>query len=229
MESRGSVDAAASPTSPSLFDNCNVDIKQEPHDSPFSNFTQSFDNLDHKPQMPTLPLFDQTQHSAEMLLTSDLPCQSTSRRESKAPSTSINSCWATLMLHLLNIQITNTYKTLLLGLWTTSPSRITARMTQALARASTSSLATGSTRMAWMPRSPKATVLAQHNAATVIAGLALQRSLVGLDRQRRDWATASRQSHAASTRTKAIEENNQRSRLEDDVHDGVGRSDGAPS
>ena len=236
VESRGSVDATTSPATPGLFDSSsNVDIKQEPQDSPFSHYTHSFDNLDNKPQMPTLPLLDQTQHSAEMLCTSDLPCQSSSSRVSRACSTTTPSWWATLMLHLLNIQITTTYKTLLLGLWMTSPSRVTARMTQALTRASTSSLATGSTRMAWMPRSPRAMALAQHNAATVLARLALQRSLVGTDRQGRSLAAASQQGCAAGGHSMALEGRRQQQqqhrngRHGDDVNDGVGRTGGPPS
>ena len=88
-----------------------------------------------------------------------------------------------------------------------------------------------------MPRSPRAMALAQHNAATVLARLALQRSLVGTDRQGRSLAAASQQGCAVDGHSMALEGRRQQQQQQqhrdgkhgDDVNDGVGRTGGPPS
>lgn len=183
IESRGSIATAPSPASPpDLYDytTTNPEIKQEPHDSPFSDFQHSFDALDGKQHMPALaPLLDETQHSAAMLC--DLPCPSSARARPTAsnpplplPSPAFTTLpWTLTLLATLNLSFLHTYRTLLQAMRTPSPpSSRPARPTSASRRPSTSPSTSSSPPTASrMPRrEPSATALAQRNAATAVAG-----------------------------------------------------------
>ncbi|GAB7362036.1 hypothetical protein MBLNU230_g2070t1 [Neophaeotheca triangularis] len=201
--SRASIDESAlSPCSPNddLHD-MNVHIKQEPTDSNGPTLYPSlFETPDEKqPSMPAHSTrLDSTQHSAAMLC--DLQCRS-SPRSSSTGLENPHRIWASLILYLLNLQMQTCYKSILLAIWTLSPSRMT-RLVQtstmrlaSLPNLSTSPLTTSS-------RNPlllrvTALALAQRNAATGLASSlegahALQRqsldslnreSMAGKDRQ----------------------------------------------
>jgi len=181
--SRGSIDAAASPASPTdtVISNYPT-IKIEPSDLPTTISPPAFEALD--PKSGSLPHLDATQHSAAMLC--DLQCPSSQRRSrtstltptftspsSTSPATSQTTwtAWmASLFTTLLAFQLRTCYQQILLAIWTLSPTRM-----ERMIRASTTRLAaatrfrsmTLSTMMPSLSRST--TPLAQLNAATGVA------------------------------------------------------------
>ena len=188
-ESYGTAEAVLSPDSPDDDDLFDGHIKQEPIDTPFNTtlLQPIFENLDVKP-LPLSPL-DPIQHSAAML--SDLQCRSSTKASSgtnlhpsnititnhtskttTSTSASLNP-WAQLILHLLNIQLQICYKTLLIAIWSLSPSQM-ARSIQASTLRLTSRSTTSSTTLA------QSTALAQRKAAT--GRLAAKGALVALQR-----------------------------------------------
>lgn len=108
----------------------------------------------------------------------DLQCQSSSPSSS---TTSRASWWTTLFLYLMHINMQTCYRTLLVALWTLSPSRM-ARLMQVSALSSTSR----STISSMTPRLLRSTPgrLARYNAATGLS--APQRSANALARQSPD-------------------------------------------
>ncbi|KAK4956818.1 transcription factor that binds to CRE motif [Elasticomyces elasticus] len=168
-------------------------IKEEPTDNTTVPYLPSpFTNLDAKPLLDPM-------HPAAM---PDLQCR-TRRRQASTPSTSpnstttstnnnpVNTFWATLFLHLMTLQFQTTYRTLLIALWSLSPSRM-ARMMQRSpsTRISTSRLTTS----LMAPLQLRSTALAQLSAATsgrptsrlgALTTRALQRSAVEMDGQMR--------------------------------------------
>ena len=218
-ESRGSVDAT-SPASPAdNFYEYSVNTKEEPSESNFPvTLPPAFENLDGKP--PVLSQLDPTQHSAAMLC--DLQCRS-SRSNSDNNPASIQSAswWTTLFLHLMTLQFQIGYKTILLVIWTTSPSRM-ARLIQASAhrlnsRSTTSSMTPQPSRLT--------TALAQRNAATALvsrrgASALHQRSLI--EARRAATTAAAEQQHHTTDSTKALEEQDRKGGLRDEnSNDGV--------
>jgi transcriptional activator HAC1 len=181
--SRGSIDTAASPASPTdtVISNYPT-IKIEPSDLPTTISPPAFETLD--PKSGSLPHLDATQHSAAMLC--DLPCPSSQRRSrmstrtptssspsstSAATSPTTWTAWmASLFTTLLAFQVRTCYQQILLAIWTLSPTRM-----ERMIRASTTRLAaltrfrstTSSTTMPSLSRST--TPLAQLNAATGVA------------------------------------------------------------
>merc|ERR1712070_1098474 len=162
VESHGTAEAAPSPSSPAT-------------------------HMFHLHSKPTLSPLDQTQHSAAMLC--DLQCRSSpassinntlSRIQPPKTSTSPSSFWAALFLHLMMVQIQTCYKTLLVGIWSLSPSRM-ARMIQASTHRLTSRSMTSSMTTPLLLRS---TAMAQRNAAT--SRLARQGALAALQRSSTD-------------------------------------------
>lgn len=156
VESHGSVYEAPSPASPAESTFSQPTIKQEPFDNAYpSMLPPAFDNLDSKSSM--LSPLDLTQHSAAMLC--DLQCQSSSLSSS---TTSQTSWWATLFLYLMNMNLQICYRTLLVAIWTLSPSRM-ARLMQVSALHSSRSTISSMT-----PRLLRSTPgrLARLNAAT---------------------------------------------------------------
>ncbi|RMY82688.1 hypothetical protein D0861_07776 [Hortaea werneckii] len=192
VESHGTAEAVPSPSSPAthMFHLHHQDqhIKQEPLDHhPFpSTIPPAFETA-HLESKPTLSPLDQTQHSAAMLC--DLQCRSSpassinntlSRIQPPKTSTSPSSFWAALFLHLMMVQIQTCYKTLLVGIWSLSPSRM-ARMMQASTHRLTSRSMTSSMTTPLLLRS---TAMAQRNAAT--SRLARQGALAALQRSSTD-------------------------------------------
>ncbi|KAF2487792.1 hypothetical protein BDY17DRAFT_289697, partial [Neohortaea acidophila] len=174
MSSRLSVDSGTTPPTPadSPLDQL---IKEEPLDASFPLFpiTEEEEPKSTLPLSLPLPQLDPTQHSAAMLC--DLQCRSTcpqstsssSSNKSSTTSSSSNNL-AILFLNLLTLNLTTTYRTLLLALWSTSPSRIT-RMMQASTPPSTSPSTTSSTTTPTplaVVLSASTSALAQRNAAT---------------------------------------------------------------
>jgi len=231
IESRGSIGTATSPASPpDLYDltSNDISIKLEPQDSPYSDYPHTRDNLDGKQQMPTFAPLDETQHSAEMLC--DLPCPS-SAQSKVAHSSSLLFSLSTSqypiflgILATLNLSFLTTYRTLLLAMWTTSPSRM-ARAITASTRASTSPSTSSFTRkVSRTPRSLSAMALAQHNAATAVARFAaIRRPLVGEARRTVNLARAGRQRR--SNATMALERREKGGHQRDHDEGGVGRHD----
>lgn len=239
VESRGSVDAAASPASQmdDLFD-YPISIKQESTDA---TFPVDLETMDAKPA--ALSHLDQTQHSAAMLC--DLQCRSRLRSSSSrrllsitptsSTSNSSTSYWATLFLYLMTLQLQTSYKAILMALWTISPSRMTARLMQAAStqqhRRSTSRSTTSSMTPP-RPLSRSTRALAQQcNAAT--ARVARQGALEALQSRRsallgiagvrgRAAVAAGRQQHQQTvTDTMVFEEHDQDG---SDLGNGEGRS-----
>merc|ERR1711939_1265936 len=103
-----------------------------------------------------------------------------SRIQPPKTSTSPSSSWAALFLHLMMLQIQTCYKTLLVGIWSLSPSRM-ARMMQASTHRLTSRSMTSSMTTRLLLRS---TAMAQRNAAT--SRLARQGALAALQRSSTD-------------------------------------------
>merc|ERR1711977_211844 len=103
-----------------------------------------------------------------------------SRIQPQRTSTSPSSFWAALFLHLMTLQIQTCYKTLLVGIWSLSPSRM-ARMMQASTHRLTSRSMTSSMTTPLLMRS---TAMAQRNAAT--SRLARQGALAALQRSSTD-------------------------------------------
>ncbi|KAI7202992.1 hypothetical protein KC316_g1536 [Hortaea werneckii] len=191
VESHGTAEAAPSPSSPAthMFHlHQDQHIKQEPLDHhPFPSTIPPAFETSHLDSKPTLSPLDQTQHSAAMLC--DLQCRSSpassinntrSRIQPHRTSTSPSSFWAALSLHLMMLQIQTCYKTLLVGIWSLSPSRM-ARMMQASTHRLTSRSMTSSMTTPLLLRS---TAMAQRNAAT--SRLARQGALVALQRSSTD-------------------------------------------
>lgn len=173
--SRGSFDATAGPPSPAeTVMSTHPAIKTEPSDLPTLISPPAFEDPD--PKSASLPHLDATQHSAEMLC--DLPCPSTacgsrtSTTIKSRPSSTSATSWLMprLFLQLLTLNLTTTYRQILLALWTHSPSRM-ARMMQAstirLAAATRSRSTISSTMTPYPSRSTRP--LAQLNAATGLA------------------------------------------------------------
>jgi transcriptional activator HAC1 len=181
--SRGSIDAAASPASPTdtVISNYPA-IKIEPSDLPTTISPPAFETLD--PKSGSLPHLDATQHSAAMLC--DLPCPSSQRRSRMSTTTPTSSSpsstsaatspttWTTWMASLfttlLAFQVRTCYQQILLAIWTLSPTRM-----ERMIRASTTRLATltrsrSTTSLTMMPSLSRSTTpLAQLNAATGVA------------------------------------------------------------
>jgi transcriptional activator HAC1 len=231
LDSRGSVDYSASPSSPAekfddLYDT-EVPIKLEPdltYPTPAS-LAPTFDlpELHQKPSQ--LSLLDSTQHPAEMLC--DLPCRSR-QRSSNNPA----SWWSTLFLYIMSLHFQTTYKTFLMAVWTHSPSQM-ARMIRASTRGLTSRSMTGS-RTIPLLLSRSTAALAQRKAATrrLVVGQGesalQQREEPGHGQKTTEIpATVAEQhrTHHGSTDTKAFEEQHagESSLGRDDEHSGVGR------
>jgi transcriptional activator HAC1 len=181
--SRGSIDAAASPASPTdtVISNYPT-IKIEPSDLPTTISPPAFETLD--PKSGSLPHLDATQHSAAMLC--DLQCPSSQRRSRMSTTTPTSSSpsstsaatspttWTTWMASLfttlLAFQVRTCYQQILLAIWTLSPTRM-----ERMIRASTTRLATltrsrSTTSLTMMPSLSRSTTpLAQLNAATGVA------------------------------------------------------------
>lgn len=149
----------------------------------------------------------------------DLQCRSTARSSSSNsnrlvlsnPST---SWWTNLFLYLMTLQLQTTCKTLLLALWTHSPSRVT-RLMEVSTHRLTSRLRNSSTMTQRLPL-PSTLVLAQLNAATgrvptqqqgALARAALQRRLL-VEFQRTGMArlAAAEQLHQTSRDSPALQE-----------------------
>lgn len=152
----------------------NVHIKQEPTDSNGPTLYPSlFDSPDEK--LSSLPTpsarLDSTQHSAAMLC--DLQCRSSPRSSSKGSEANPNRIWASLILYLLTLQMQTCYKSILLAIWTLSPSRMM-RLVQASTIRLASSLNLSTSPLTTSSRNPlllraTALALAQRNAATGLA------------------------------------------------------------
>ncbi|KAK3679497.1 transcription factor that binds to CRE motif [Recurvomyces mirabilis] len=140
-------------------------IKQEPVDSLPSFMAPNFEYIDAKAS--TQLSLDPTQHSAAMLC--DLPCRSSpaSKRVALASTTSISpsSFWATLFLRLMTLQLQTCYKTILLAIWSLSPSRM-ARSMQASILRSTSASTTSSTTTTTASLLLQSMAMARSRAAT---------------------------------------------------------------
>lgn len=164
---------------------------------------------------------DLTQQSAALLC--DLQCRSSK----SSNTTSITSWWTTLFLYLMTLQLTTTSKTLLMAIWTLSPSRMAA-LIQASQRRLTSRSTTSSTTLLL---SQSTTALAQRNAATGSVNLrqgalvALQRRYLVEAQRARIRAVAERTHQTAANGTMALKDQ-RGSRIEKsggDDDDGVGR------
>ncbi|KAK0336017.1 transcription factor that binds to CRE motif [Friedmanniomyces endolithicus] len=182
IESHGTYDPPTPDSSPE--DDLDLDlsfdsVKQEPTDNLAPYLPPAIENLDVKLLDPM--------HPAAM---PDLQCRSSRASTTSTSRKFNNTWWATLFLHLMTLQLRTTYKTLLLGVWTLSPSRM-ARLMQASALRLTSRSTTSSTA----PLLLRSTALAQLNAATSRptqqgALRALQRSVSEETRTRVRAATA---------------------------------------
>ncbi|KAH9840366.1 basic region leucin zipper [Teratosphaeria destructans] len=129
VRSHGTPEVVSSPASTADTTNLNS-IKQEPIETSFpSTLPPALPTADVKAQNP----LDLTQHSAAMLC--DLQCQSSGASTTSTSAPSFNpSWWATLFLFLMTQQLQSTFKTLLMAIWTLSPSRMVRLMQASAAR-----------------------------------------------------------------------------------------------
>ncbi|KAK5107792.1 hypothetical protein LTR62_000660 [Meristemomyces frigidus] len=154
-------------------------IKQEPADILSTFSAPAFEHLDVKPT--TLSL-DPTQHSAAMLC--DLQCRSSpaSSLVTLLSTPSISpSFWASLFLRLMTLQLQTCYKTILLAIWSLSPSRMARSMQASILRSTSASTTSFITTAPLLSRSM---AMARSRAATGRSALrrgasALQRPSVG--------------------------------------------------
>ncbi|KAF2771518.1 hypothetical protein EJ03DRAFT_349529 [Teratosphaeria nubilosa] len=129
VRSHGTPEAAPSPASTADTANLSTIIKQEPIETSFPSTLSALPTADAKSQKP----LDLTQHSAAMLC--DLQCQSSGASTTLTSAPSFNpSWWATLFLFLMTQQLQSTFKTLLMAIWTLSPSRMVQLMQASAAR-----------------------------------------------------------------------------------------------
>ncbi|EME76857.1 uncharacterized protein MYCFIDRAFT_88928 [Pseudocercospora fijiensis CIRAD86] len=161
VESHGSQADVPSPGSPAddIFH-----LQQQPlikQEQPLDNWLelpQAFDNLDEKSSVFTS--LGQTQDSAEILC--DLQCPPSSKNHS---STSLlTQCLATLLLAMLNSYLRQCQLSILMALWTDSPSRMEALIRLSKTRSSLSTLSSRTPRSRSTHRRQ-----ARHTAATVCA------------------------------------------------------------
>lgn len=160
-ETRYSIDTTAhSPGSPRETSPA-VAIKQEPEFTlPNTHpLTPPADQLDVK--TTAAEELDQAQHSAAML--SDLQCRPS---PSPSPSLSPTAWWANLILYTLMAHFQTCYKSMLMAIWTISPSRMERLITLSTSRLASRSRTSSSTLQLW-----RSMALAQHNAATGLATL----------------------------------------------------------
>lgn len=168
----------------------------------------------------------QTQTPSQLHTQPQLNFRTTSSPTQHNPSTSPSpTWWTTLFLHLLTLHLTHGYKTLLLALWTLSPSR-TARLMQASTLRLTSRSRTSST-IPLLSQSTRA--LAQHSDAATGLVSALQRGERGGVLRVRAEAEAARMrlsARSAGSRSGCASAEERERRVgatRDDPTDGVGR------
>ncbi|KAM3421041.1 hypothetical protein BST61_g1460 [Cercospora zeina] len=153
-ESHGSQEDPASP-SPPVDDNAFHHIKLEPQDIPVQLNLPSYEDSKSSALTP----LDLTQHSAAMLC-NDLQC-----RSSRMSSNTASSLWWTHILSsMMAFNTQNCYKTLLMALWTTTPSRMARMMQASAARSSRSTSSSTSTMIRTWRSTPRR--LARSSTAT---------------------------------------------------------------
>ncbi|CAK1360572.1 unnamed protein product [Cercospora beticola] len=152
-ESHGSQKDPASPTPPA-DDHAFHHIKMEPQDIPVQLNVPQYEDS----KLSALTPLDLTQHSAAMLC-NDLQCRSSRMTSSTASAVS----W-THLFSLMNFNLQNCYKTLLIALWTTSPSRMERMMQASAARSSRSMSSSTSTKIRTWRSTPRR--LARSSTAT---------------------------------------------------------------